>query len=128
MRDGDTCYGETYRGKPVFIKSAEESFFCGSNYVNRKVMGEFVVDYIDLILAHGIYDKESATSKPYATMNNSTLDESCLTDEEIQKYLGDTRGYGWHISDLVIYDTPKELSELGKTRPPQSWCYVVETK
>ena len=43
-------------------------------------------------------------------------------------------GYGWHISDLKIYDKPKELSEfftpMGKRpsymieRPPQSWCYV----
>lgn len=45
-------------------------------------------------------------------------------------------GYGWHISDLKIYDKPKELSEfftpMGKRpsymieRPPQSWCYVEE--
>ena len=37
------------------------------------------------------------------------------------------------ISDLVIYDIPKELSEFNKygfshpvplKRPPQSWCYV----
>ena len=47
--------------------------------------------------------------------------------------------YGWHISDLKIYDQPKQLSEfkgLRKTkfgyapveikRPPQSWCYVEE--
>lgn len=45
--------------------------------------------------------------------------------------------YGWHISDLVIYDKPRELSEftglrktkfgyapIKITRPPQSWCYV----
>ena len=34
--------------------------------------------------------------------------------------------YGWHISDLKIYDTPKELSDFGLKRPPQSWCYVEE--
>lgn len=47
--------------------------------------------------------------------------------------------YAWHISDLVIYDKPRELSEfkgLRNTkfgyepveikRPPQSWCYVEE--
>lgn len=127
MVDGDECYGEIYHGKPVFIKGFPESFnnkngTCG----NRKIIGEFIVDYIDAILAHGIYEKETGTSKPYAFMNNSTLNESCLTDKEIQKYLGDTRGYGWHISDLVIYDKPKELSEFGKSRPPQSWCYVEE--
>lgn len=49
-------------------------------------------------------------------------------------------GYGWHISDLRIYDVPRELSEftgLRNTRfgaapydikrAPQSWCYVGET-
>lgn len=92
--------------------------------LSGKVIGEFVVDYIDSILAHGIYDEKSGTSKPYAIMNNSTLDESCLTDEEIQKYLSDIRGFGWHISDLVIYDKPKELSEFGKAKAPQSWCYI----
>lgn len=66
---------------------------------------------------------------------------TCLTTEEWLEY---TNGYktpvwGWHISDLVIYDEPKELSEftgLRKTkfgygpvrveRAPQSWCYVEE--
>ncbi|MBQ7547597.1 MAG: hypothetical protein IJT41_11610, partial [Clostridia bacterium] len=51
----------------------------------------------------------------------------CLTDREIKEYLGDrSRGYGWHISDLVIYDTPRPLSDFGLKRPPQSWCYVKE--
>lgn len=30
------------------------------------------------------------------------------------------------ISNLVIYDKPKELSDLGLTRPPQSWQYVLD--
>ena len=29
-------------------------------------------------------------------------------------YLGDKDGYGWHISDLKIYDNPKELSEFNR--------------
>lgn len=49
--------------------------------------------------------------------------------------------YGWRISDLRIYDTPRELSEftgLRETkfgaepvtikRPPQSFCYVEDPK
>lgn len=78
-------------------------------------------------------------------------DMTCLTDDEIADYLGNKDGYGLHISDLKIYDTPKELSEfkheqkcfyskkrcIGKpceykpdcliytnVRVPQSWCYV----
>ena len=47
--------------------------------------------------------------------------------------------YGWHISDLAIYDKPKELSDFtglkqtrfggmphALNRPPQSWYYVEE--
>ena len=41
------------------------------------------------------------------------LAEMCLTLEELNEY--GTRGkllYGWHISNLIIYDKPKELSEF----------------
>lgn len=49
----------------------------------------------------------------------------CLTDKQIINYLGNGKvGFGWSISDLVIYDDPKRLSEFGLERPPQSWCYV----
>lgn len=35
-------------------------------------------------------------------------------------------GYAWHIDNLEIYDTPKELSEFGLTRAPQSWQYLED--
>lgn len=78
------------------------------------------------------------------------LSDACLTLDELEKYLDGGAGYGWHISNLKIYDTPRELSEFerpyecdgcdakwasecnacydnGKLkRPPQSWCYVEE--
>lgn len=127
----NNCESLLYCSKSFGISTTKKSYDYiiaarSHTILSGKVIGEFVVDYIDSILAHGIYDKKSGTSRPYAIMNNSTLDESCLTAEEIQKYLGDTCGYGWHISDLVIYDTPKDLSKFGKTRPPQSWCYVED--
>lgn len=64
--------------------------------------------------------------------------EESQTEKEFRYYaFGREAMYGWHISDLKIYDIPKELSEfkgLRKTkfgyepveikRPPQSWCYV----
>ena len=66
---------------------------------------------------------------------------ACVSNEYIWEYCN--RGYKnideMHISDLVIYDEPKELSEFNHcgvnyhfnppiTRPPQSWCYVEELK
>lgn len=79
-------------------------------------------------------------------LKNKELDEMCLSAQEIFDYIGIGKYlYGWHISDLVIYDKPKELGEFkrfvdrsrGKiyfedmlilTRPPQSWCYVEPLK
>ena len=37
--------------------------------------------------------------------------QACLTREEMVHYLKGT-GYGWHISDLKIYDAPKKLGEF----------------
>lgn len=73
------------------------------------------------------------------------LEGSCLTLDELFDYGKWKTLYGWHISDLVIYDKPKELREFKKTcketnlcypdncnrcgwnillRPPQSWFYI----
>lgn len=45
--------------------------------------------------------------------------ESCLTYSEIRKYIGkgDKTFYGWNISDLKIYDTPKELGKFYLSNP-----------
>lgn len=45
--------------------------------------------------------------------------ESCLTYSDIRKYIGkgDKTFYGWHISDLKIYDKPKELGEFNAVCP-----------
>lgn len=80
---------------------------------------------------------------------------SCLKPKDFIAYGKGKPLYGWHISELVIYDKPKELNEfyLKKkchsckrsgyessaciydedcivpaiiTRPPQSWCYVQD--
>lgn len=39
---------------------------------------------------------------------------SCLTQNDLRKYLGDKMGYAWHIDNLVIFDKPKELREFEK--------------
>lgn len=67
------------------------------------------------------------------------LETACMSKETAEKYLKGRDGYGWHISDLRIYDRPRKLQEftgLRNTRfgmepvkiarPPQSWVYVRE--
>ena len=53
---------------------------------------------------------------------------ACVSADDIMKYTNN--GYKdlteISISDLVIYDEPKELSEFEIKKAPQSWCYVYE--
>ena len=52
----------------------------------------------------------------------------CLTDEELFNYIYDGKrniGWAWGISDLVIYDKPKDLDDFmafGKTHCDQKNC------
>ena len=88
---------------------------------NGKVIGEFVCKAIlPISITYSDTNSKIALREfPY----------TCLTDKEIMDYLGNGKtGYGFHISDLVIYDKPKDLSDFGMKRPPQSWCYAEEEK
>lgn len=42
----------------------------------------------------------------------SDLKATCLTMEDLWSYGKGKELYGWHISDLVIYEQPKQLSDL----------------
>lgn len=80
------------------------------------VVGEFVCDGI----------------KRYPFINQTLLKEDawypvdadihdmCLSYAEIYKYGGGKDLYGWHISDLVIYDKPKDLTDF--FYPPEEYC------
>ena len=48
----------------------------------------------------------------YHTMPQDDLEATCLCMGHIDEYLLFKNGYGWHISDLVIYDEPRELGEF----------------
>lgn len=105
-----------------------------------QVVGEFVCDEI-YDIGYSPYNHGSFISDIDGCLSNTDnlYEKSCLELGEMFDYLSQGYGYGWHISNLVIYDKPKELSKftgLRKTkfgyepvkmqRPPQSWCYVEE--
>ena len=72
-----------------------------------KVIGEFVCKAIlPISITYSDTNSKIALREfPY----------TCLTDKEIMDYLGNGKtGYGWHISDLIIYDKPKDLSDFYK--------------
>ena len=143
------CYiYQTHSGKVgtgLFL--ADGSEIQGRSVKNGTVIGEFTCKQISDIMI--------SCSDP--DMKGIPFPGTGLTDKEIMDYLGNGKtGYGWHISDLQIYDTPKKFSEFLKpcphgedsscfvceksgyapdmhidcfntiTRPPQSWCYVEE--
>lgn len=72
--------------------------------INGKVIGEFVCDEITMSFVG--YNASGCPS--YWDI----LDGTCLTPNELVCYGEWKTLYGWHISNLVIYDKPKELGEF----------------
>ena len=121
---------------------------CGGAYRgNGKVIGEFVCDDIfERIVRVGASCEPPKYCICDWNMDCTPLDtllaDAYLTKDELEKYLDGGVGYGWHISNLKIYDTPRELREFYAvpnevevalkakpkpvTRQPQSWRYVEE--
>lgn len=122
-----------------------------------KVIGEFVCDRIDTIRKRGIDDNFDYCYLSLDKWGNDDIEpeitavkNSCVLKDDLNDYGKNSRMlYGWHISNLKLYDKPKGLGEFEKpcnrncftpcphyrgkeyecekpiiTRPPQSWCYV----
>lgn len=134
-------------------------------WADRKgnVIGEFTCDRIFEIGKRGIPENFDYC---YLSLNEwgnddieteiKAISASCVSKEKLNAYGAKAPFlYGWHISDLKIYDTPKELIEFHTwkkckscsksgyestaciydencmipaaiTKAPQSWCYVDE--
>lgn len=114
---------------------------------------------------HFIYKGRGQVIGEFICNNSSELDyvyywnngyefATCLTYRQVADYGKGKTLYGWHISDLKIYDRPRELSEFSRpcsygglcfsckrtsfkkdgnllcntkiTRPPQSWMRVED--
>ena len=132
-------------------KSPKGWFWLNSPNIRRDgvVVGEFICDGIRTITASEFIILDDALN---------AINGSCISPREARSYAGWKQGthifsfkdiYGWHISNLVIYENPKKLSDFKKCnrtcyyghlglavpkckdckecqvdRPPQSWCYV----
>lgn len=125
----------------------------GLQRASGKVIGEFVCDSI--ICSQAYFDERGKNH--LTNVFEEDIKRTCLTEYDLWNYIAGEAvkanqmydGYLWHISDLKIYDEPKELSEFEKPcnfkwecslcerydrreykcykaikRPPQSWCYV----
>lgn len=90
------------------IPENEREFF---RQFKGKVGLKFTLNKVEKILEH-----ITNTYMSYCT-NSLSCDEffekSCLTIDELENYLNwNAGGYAWHISNLVIFDRPRELSEF----------------
>ena len=128
------------------------------------VVAEFTCEKIDIIWRRGIPQNFDYCYLSLNEWGNDDIEteirdirESCIPKEKLNAYAGKAPVlYAWHISNLEIYDTPKELPQFRKccgtqdcdkcqfwentgeyagcltseerrlNRPPQSWCYVEE--
>ena len=85
----------------IYCTGGPMMYSAAINYGRQMVIGEFVCDRIlDIVIS---------SSDP--NMSGYPFPGTGLTDREIMDYLGNGKtGYGWHISELVIYDKPQPLS------------------
>ena len=92
----------------VYIYCTQSGVALGAWGKHGKVIGEFTCDRIYWLapINHAPEDVEQ---------------QACLTREEIVRYLKGV-GYGYHISDLRIYDQPRELTEFRRACPNDLYC------
>lgn len=131
------------KSKNQFLQSRSNMFFyCESRdtlgghgaglyrRLNGKVIGEFVCDKIidiDYGIEEGVYF-DGEYQEGFETNGNGN-NPTCLSFTELENYLTENVGYGWHISNLVIYDKPRELSEfrtLCKHRNADGSCQYIK--
>lgn len=143
-KDGHTLYYDIDHTRVNLYHAKAHSQFAASRLLNGKVIGEYICDEIQ----EWVFDNEYTRSYD---ISDDDLALTCLTREQLWEYGKGKTLYGYHISNLKIYDEPKELSEFKQchkcpygdisncakhdyccdgtyklTRPPQSWCYCEE--
>lgn len=116
----------------VLFRWCKSDNFLKAEYtaLNGKVIGEFICNEIECFTTDYRANKEQT---------ERISKQSCVSWLGMAEYEQNSHClYGWHISNLVIYDKPRELGEFYKPtlptflryeddvikRPPQSWCYV----
>ena len=124
---------KTVEARKTFPERVRMPFKCYiyESQKSKSVIGEFTCDSVSALLL--VSDSFAMREKYYAT----AIAAACLTVEQLKEYSGGKNVYGWGVSDLVIYDQHRSISEffvesnahdcptlVPMKQPPQSWCYV----
>lgn len=83
-----------------------------------KVIGEFICNKVDVYRFSNYEAQYDVT--------HDEMSQMCLNHPELIAYGKGKPLYGWHITEPKLSDRPRELSEFGIARAPQSWYYVEE--
>ena len=114
----------------------ENTRFIPMTKCNGKVVARFWCDKVEHVEYETCSRDISGWWKDDGKMFNHK--DACLTYEEMFDYIGSGEGYAIHITNLEIFDKPKEIWTFGKkagkcagvdvyetlVRAPQSWCYI----
>ena len=139
-----------------YTNFAKEVEIGNSTLLNGKVVAKFTLKEVEFVFKE--YHEHYHNFKTVSLSNGSLLEKSCTTNDELHIYFANRKedivvGYAIHISNLEIFDKPKELGEfkhlvkyhcnncpyskcvghymcmvceeyVSLTKAPQSWCYV----
>ena len=111
------CYIYETKGQYVkFTHGAHTKY----GYGRGKVIGEFICDKV--ICSQAYFDSQGKNH--LTNVFPDDIKKTCLDEYDLWDYIAGKAvkanqmydGYLWHISDLKIYDKPKELNEFKKTK------------
>ena len=96
----------------------------GWRRLDGNIIGEFTCDKIDKLVHVGtMMDINILTLDGWYKPAGELLQAACLTEAAAKKYLQGRNGYGWHISDLKIYNQPKDIMCFHRAvEENELWC------
>lgn len=86
----------------IYCTKSDKSYHSYSG----KIIGEFVCDAIYGVLSH----PDEFAGHPLFFTN--AIENACMTNDEVEKFSSGKDVYGWHISELMLYDEPKRLKDF----------------
>jgi len=110
--NAEHCKGKNYNR---FISFNEQY---NNNYtINGKVAYEYVIRDVSTLNIVGV---------EFFGVKDTLLKKACFTHSSLAQYVGsDSKNfYAWHISELKIYDKPKELGEFNGYCKKKQECYL----
>ena len=94
------------RSRPAKVLLPARVLVC----VEEQIVGEMLVTHFLKTYNPGAFSRRAATPV-----------------RELEEYAAEEPVYGWTIADVVVYETPMALTEIGEDRAPVSWK-LVEVK